>query len=314
MDCLLVHEHGHKQSCSSSGGSLSQRLAHEYKRYVELIPQKLRLSIVDYNLGLTVYRIGFLCAELPSQLVSKKIGPDRWIPTLMIAWSIVSLSQFWLSGRSSFLCCRALIGIIQGGFLPDMVLYLTYYFKGTELPLRLAIFWTADRIKDVFIPLLAYGVLRLRKTTEYAGWRWLFLIEGLLTLCVGVWSIFQMAPSITQTKAPWRPKGWFNEREEKILTNRLLRDDPSKGDMHNRQAVNLKLLWKALCDYDLWPLYIVGLSFSIPPGPPKYYIALSLKALGFDTFETNLLSIPPQVATSINVCIILVHLQTINQP
>lgn len=110
-----------------------------------------------------------------------------------------------------------------------------------------------------------------------------------------------MAPSATQTKAPWRPKGWFTEREEKILVNRILRDDPSKGDMHNRQAVNWKLMWKALKDYDLWPLYILGLTFSIPPAPPKAYLTLSLKGLGFDTFETNLLSIPPQVATAINV-------------
>jgi MFS family permease len=84
----------------------------------------------------------------------------------------------------------------------------SYFYKGTELPFRLAIFWMANRLTDVIAPLLAYGLLRLRGYHGYEGWRWLFLIEGLLTLVIGIWSIFMMAPSPTQTKSWWRPKGW----------------------------------------------------------------------------------------------------------
>jgi hypothetical protein len=63
-----------------------------------------------------------------------------------------------------------------------------------------------------------------------------------------------MPASAVQTKTWFRPKGWFTDREVKIVVNRVLRDDPSKGDMHNRQAITIRRLWQSLTDYDLWPV------------------------------------------------------------
>lgn len=65
--------------------------------------------------------------------------------------------------------------------------------------------------------------------------------------------------------------------------------------MHNRQGLTLKLLWEAISDYDLWPVYLLGLTWSIPATPITAYLTLNLRALGFDTFETNLLTVPAWV-------------------
>jgi hypothetical protein len=123
-----------------------------------------------------------------------------------------------------------------------------------------------------------------------------------------------MPPSPTQTKGGLRgPDGWFSEREEIIIVNRVLRDDPSKGDMHNRQAVTPKLLWQSLKDYDMWPIYIIGLTWTIPSGPITSYLTLILRGLGFSTITTNLLTVPAQTLFIIMLLIITWVSERINQ-
>ncbi|OBT72913.1 hypothetical protein VF21_07763 [Pseudogymnoascus sp. 05NY08] len=258
----------------------------------------LGLTTNQYNYGMTIFYLCFLCAELPSQLISKKLGPDNWIPIQMICWSIVAICQCRITGQSTFYATRALPGLIEGGFIPDSILYLSYFYTSKELPIRLSFFWGSYTLTGIISSFLAFGILHLRGVLGLEGWRWLFALEGIVTAIIGVSSFFYLPPSPTETASYFRGKhGWFSEREEIVMVNRVLRDDPGKGDMHNRQGITLGLFWKALCDYDLWPAHIIGFTWGTPFQPVAAYLTLTLRGLGFGTFETNLLVIPGSILT-----------------
>ncbi|KAL2264483.1 hypothetical protein VTJ83DRAFT_6993 [Remersonia thermophila] len=269
-----------------------------------MLPE-LGMNTNDFNYGQTIFLASFLSAELPSGLISKKVGADRWIPFIMVGWSITAGSQAFLTNKAGFYAIKALLGLLMGGFIPDIVLWLTYFYKSNELPTRLAWFWTALSTCNIVGSLLAAGILQMRGINGWSGWQWLFLIEGVLTLIIGILSWGLMPPGPCQTRNWFRGKdGWFSDREEYIIVNRLLRDDPSKGDMNNRQGVTPRLLWKTIKDWELGPLYLVGLTTYIPPAPPGTYLSFILRQLGFSVFHANLLAIPSQFLFAVNLLII----------
>jgi len=247
----------------------------------------------DFNNGQSVFYCMFLLAELPSQLIGKKLGVERWVPFQMCAWSLVAISQCKLTNRTGYYVTRALLGLFEGGFIPDAVLMLSYFFTTAELAMRLSFFWMTMSATTIIQALLASGILQLRGVHGWAGWRYLFLIEGLMTLAVGLFAAAYLPASPTQTRGGLRGKnGWFTEREEMIIVTRVLRDDPSKSSMHNREGLSFTELRRSLCDYDHYPLYILGLVTFIGPGTVTAYLTLTLKSFGFSTFHTNLLTIP----------------------
>ncbi|KAI6082735.1 MFS general substrate transporter [Hypoxylon rubiginosum] len=272
----------------------------------------LGLTKGDYNIGQTISRVGFLVAELPSQLISKRIGPDLWIPIQICIFSLISGAQFFLRGRASFLATRYLIATFQGGFIPDTILYLSYFYTGTTLPIRLAWYWMSSQLVDIGVGFAAVGLLSMRGMLGYEGWRWLFLIQGAFTFSIGVASFFLMPQSPARTKSWWNPKGYFTKKEEKIIVNSVIRDDPQKGGMFNRQGLSVKQIWECTKDYDMWPLYALGLLFGLPKYPVSQYLTISFRGLGFSVIQTNLLSIPYIVLGSITMLLITAISEMVN--
>ena len=255
--------------------------------------------------------MAFLATEFPVQVLTKRVGFRKVLPTMMIAWSIVcknstgthfsrltyvkAFAQAWMTSRAGFYVTRALIGACEGGFIPGVILFSTYFYTGRELSVRLAAFWSTLNVARVISSLLAAGILQMRGVGGKPGWFWLFLLEGLLTFVIGIVSLLYLPASPVRTKSLLHPKSWYSEREEVIMINRLLRDDPAKGLTALKEPVTGRDIIDTWKDSSMWGLYFVGLVAYIPATPVQGYLSLTLKRIGFSTFDSNMLSIPSAV-------------------
>ncbi|KAI9870921.1 MAG: hypothetical protein M1830_003631, partial [Pleopsidium flavum] len=255
----------------------------------------LNLSTNDYNNGTTIQLLCFLAAEFPVQLLTKRFGFKQILPIMMMLWGTVSWAQAWMNNRTTFYITRALIGACEGGFIPGTILFTTYFYKSRELSVRLAAFWSTLNIARVISSLLAAGILNMRGVGGKPGWFWLFLLEGILTFVIGFISYLYLPASPTRTTGViWR-RPWYTERQEIIMINRLLRDDPAKGLTALKEPAKLHDVLKAWGDSSMWGLYFIGLVAYIPATPVQGYLSLTLKRIGFSTFDSNMLSIPSAV-------------------
>jgi len=124
------------------------------------------------------------------------------------------------------------------------------------------------------------------------GWFWLFLIEGILTALLGLISLLYLPQSPVSTKSVLCRRPWYTEKQEFIMINRLLRDDPAKGLTAIKEPATWTDIKSAWGDNSMWGLYFLGLVAYIPATPVQGYLSLTLRNLGFSTFDSNMLSIP----------------------
>ncbi|CAO1638857.1 unnamed protein product [Sympodiomycopsis kandeliae] len=233
--------------------------------------------------------------EFPVQFLTKRYGFRRVLPTLMLGWGTVSWAQAFITERTGFYITRALIGAFEGGFIPATILFATYFYTSKEIAVRLAGFWSTLNVARIISALLAAGILEMRGVSGKPGWFWLFLLEGLLTVVLAIISFLYLPAAPTKTTNVLFRKPWYTEREEVIMINRILRDDPAKGRTLLKEPAKWKDVKATWSDKSLWGLFFIGLVAYIPATPVTGYLTLTLKRLGFSTFDSNMLMIPSAV-------------------
>ncbi|KAL0933722.1 major facilitator superfamily transporter [Colletotrichum truncatum] len=162
--------------------------------------EDLGINNNQYNQGLAVFYATYIASELPSNLVLKKVSPRIWLPFLTIAWGIVTMCLGFVRNYGSFVAVRAILGMTEGGLLPGMVLYLSGLYTRGELALRIGIFYTAASLSGAFGGLLARGLSAIGPKGNLEGWRWIFIIEGLITVVCGVIAAIGLPNSLATAK------------------------------------------------------------------------------------------------------------------
>ncbi|KAG7149737.1 MFS transporter prlL like protein [Verticillium longisporum] len=225
----------------------------------------------QFNVGQQLLPLGIIILEMPSNLVLYRIGPVLWLGGQMMAWGLIA---------------TFLLGLGEAGFIPGSLYTITRWYKRNETSKRFSIFFLGNMLASATSGLIAFGILRMRGIAGLSGWQWLFILEGVFTVVVGVTflSFFPKSPSKPTSLFAF---GWFTERERQIMVARILRDDPSKSQ--SRPSISWQETKQALSNWRLLPhigLTICGLAPSSAFGS---YAPSLATGMGYDRLESNAL-------------------------
>lgn len=179
------------------------------------LSQDLGLTAHDYAVVLTVLYPPYIVLEIPSNLVLRRIGARIWIPFLVVCWGIVSTLQGIVTSKAGLLVDRIFLGATEAGILPAIAVYLTFFYRPQEMQLRQTLFFTGAALAGAFSGLLAAAIRKMdNMPTGHAGWRWIFILEGIFTVLTGVASWFLLPNDLTEC---W----WLTALERRLLHERL---------------------------------------------------------------------------------------------
>ena len=177
----------------------------------------LGLSAAAFGASITVFYIGYALCEIPSNLALARFGARLWIARIMITWGIASAATAFAVGMWSLYGLRLLVGIAEAGFQPGMFLYITYWFPQSHRARANAVFIMGAPVTIAIASTMSGFILGMDGFLGLAGWRWLFLLEGLPAVILGILCFFYLADGPAQAR-------WLSEDEKALLLARLDRD------------------------------------------------------------------------------------------
>ncbi|GAB7335704.1 hypothetical protein MBLNU13_g08007t3 [Cladosporium sp. NU13] len=241
----------------------------------------------NINLAQTLFTVGFIITEIPFNIISKRIGPERFLPITMILWGIVTWSQIFIKNASGLYAARFFVGALEGGYIPGFALYISRYYTNRELGLRFVLFWASNSIAGALAGPLAIGLLSLRGRSGLAGWQWLFLIEGVLTCILGAAAYVYLPHNAAAPKVFFgKSIKIFNRDEAMIIVDRVTRDDPSKADTHKRRVLPSHM-FETFADWRIYGHLVAGLLSMVMIAPMNTYAPSIIKSLGFTSLQAN---------------------------
>ncbi|KAI0771301.1 MFS general substrate transporter [Trametes elegans] len=249
---------------------------------------QLHLDGNKYNIALTMYFVPYCLFECPSNLVLKKFRPSRWLPGITASIRSETLHGTLMGlvkNFPQFVGARICLGVAEAGLFPGVVYYLTIWYPRHMIQLRIGIFFGGATLAGAFSGLIAYAISFMSGTCGLLGWSWIFILEGILTVLVGIISLFILV-DFPHTATFLTPE------ERAYVIYRKKYDNSSVGEEENFEMRHIR---EILLDWQLWPqilIYMATIS-------PLYGISLFLP-FGFDAAISQLLTVPPYVfATSL---------------
>ncbi len=233
-----------------------------------------------YGLGAGIFFVGYFILEVPSNLALERFGARTWIARIMISWGVVSAAFALIGGPISFLVLRFLLGAAEAGFFPGVILYITYWYPAHYRAIIVGIFMVAIPVAGLIGSPISGAILYMDGFLGLGGWQWIFLLEALPAVLLGVASFVWLTD---------RPEhaSWLAPRQQQWLIAKL------EAERRRAPRISHELVWRVMTNKYVLIMALVyagaaGASTSLALWMPQL-----VKSFGLSNWETGLLNAVP---------------------
>ncbi|WP_297908611.1 MFS transporter [Thiomonas sp.] len=218
----------------------------------------LQFSDAVYGLGAGIFFLGYFLFEVPSNLLLHRVGARVWIARIMISWGVISALTLFIQTPTMFYAARFLLGLAEAGFFPGIILYLTYWYPAQRRSQMTAWFMSAVALSGlVGGPVSGWILHHFHGQSGLAGWQWLFLLEGVPAVLLGLATLAYLDDGITSAK-------WLSEEQKLLLRRGIDADNQSKRHVSALQGMRSPRVWLFALVYFSVVMGLYGLGFWLP--------------------------------------------------
>ena len=253
-----------------------------------------------YGFGAGVFFLGYALLEVPSNLLLSRVGARRWIARIMISWGVLASAMALVRGPRSFYILRFLLGAAEAGFFPGIIFYLSQWFPAGERSRANAAFLTAIPISGILGSPISGALLEMDGTFGLRGWQWLFVVEGIPSVLLGVVVLWHLTDRPSEAK-------WLSLEQRRWLAERMLQEQRRRKIHHD---LNVR---RALTNGTVWQLALVAFTIQIGLYSLTLWLPQFVRAL-FDLNEAmiGVLTAVPYVLTATAMITVGMHASGFN--
>jgi len=182
----------------------------------------LGMSETIYGIGAGLFFVGYFLLEVPANMMLRRVGARRWLGPIMIAWGLVSAATMFVEGARSFYALRLLLGVVESGFFPGVMLYLTFWYPRHRRAQMVALLISANPLSGAFAGPVSGAILaRASGPAGLHPWQLLFVVEGLPSVLAGIATLLYLVDGPQQA-------GWLSEKERAVIARDLEREEQAK--------------------------------------------------------------------------------------
>jgi D-galactonate transporter len=220
---------------------------------------ELKFSETVYGFGAGIFFLGYVLFEVPSNIVLHRVGARLWIARIMITWGLLSGAMAFVTTPTMFYVLRFLLGVAEAGFIPGILLYLTYWYPASRRGRITAIFLAAIPVSSIIGgPVSGWILSALSGVHGLSGWQWLFIVETIPSLVLGIAILLYLDDRVAAAK-------WLNEDEKKIVATNIANDQKGKEEFsHLSYAFKSGRVWLLGVIYFAIASGIYIISFWVP--------------------------------------------------